>query len=252
MIPAEEVRARAFAMPLTSPSYPPGPYRYTDRETLTLAYRSDPAALRAALPEPLALAGDTARLQFIRMPDSTGFGDYALALQVIPCALPGGEAAGYVHGAYVNAHTANSGGRELWGFPQKLARPALAVERDTLLGTLDMGPVSVARASMGFKHRALDEAAATAEIAGWAVLLKIIPHVDGRRRICELVRCRFSPTRIAGGWTGPAALALSPHALAPLAGLPVLEVLAASHVIADGALGLGEVVHDYLADGAAA
>jgi acetoacetate decarboxylase len=249
VIPAEEVRDRAFAMPLTSPSYPPGPYRYADRETLTITYRSDPAALRAALPEPLLLAGETARLQFIRMPDSTGFGDYALALQVIPCTLPDGTAAGYVHGAYVNAHTANSGGRELWGFPQKLARPQLAVARDTLLGTLDMGPVPVARASMGFKHRALDAAAAAAEIGGWTVLLKIIPHVDGRPRICELVRCRFAPTRVAGGWTGPAALSLSPHALAPLTALPVLEVLGATHVIADGVLGLGEVVHDYLAEG---
>ncbi len=27
-----DVRQRAFAMPLTSPSYPPGPYRFVDRE----------------------------------------------------------------------------------------------------------------------------------------------------------------------------------------------------------------------------
>ena len=43
---------------------------------------------------------------------------------------------------HVNSHTANSGGREVWGFPQKLARPSLAVVRDTLLGTLDVGPVA--------------------------------------------------------------------------------------------------------------
>ena len=27
----DEVRKRAFAMPLTSPAYPPGPYRFVDR-----------------------------------------------------------------------------------------------------------------------------------------------------------------------------------------------------------------------------
>ena len=27
-----DVRERAFAMPLTSPAYPPGPYRFIDRE----------------------------------------------------------------------------------------------------------------------------------------------------------------------------------------------------------------------------
>jgi acetoacetate decarboxylase len=37
------------------------------------------------------------------------------------------------------------------------------------------------------------------------------------------------------------------HALAPVAELPALEVVAARHIIADLMLGLGEVVHDYLA-----
>jgi len=92
---------------------------------------------------------------------------------------------------HVNSHTANSGGREVWGFPQKLARPSLAVVRDTLLGTLDVGPVAVARGSMGFKRRLLPEAEAMAELAAPGVTLKIIPHVDGRPRICELVRYRL-------------------------------------------------------------
>ena len=49
-----------------------------------------------------------------------------------------------------------------------------------------------------------------------------------------------------GAWTGPAALSLTPHALAPVAELPVLEVVAATHILADLTLGLGKVVHDYL------
>jgi acetoacetate decarboxylase len=38
------------------------------------------------------------------------------------------------------------------------------------------------------------------------------------------------------------------HALAPVAELPVLEVVSAVHIIADLTLGLGKVVHDFLAD----
>ena len=45
-----------------------------------------------------------------------------------------------------------------------------------------------------------------------------------------------------------AALSLAPHALAPVAELPVLEVVSAVHLVADLTLGLGKVVHDYLAD----
>jgi acetoacetate decarboxylase len=37
-----EVRSRAYAMPLTSPAYPVGPYRFYNREYLIITYRTDP------------------------------------------------------------------------------------------------------------------------------------------------------------------------------------------------------------------
>ena len=43
----EDIRKRAFAMPLTNPAFPPGPYRFTDREYLIITYRTDPERLRA-------------------------------------------------------------------------------------------------------------------------------------------------------------------------------------------------------------
>ena len=77
-------------------------------------------------------------------------------------------------------------------------------------------------------------------------LLKIIPHVDGSPRICELVEYRLEEIALKGAWTGPAALSLTPHALAPVAELPVLEIVSAIHIRTDLTLGLGQVVHDYL------
>src|SRR5215510_12676252 len=71
-----DVRARAFAMPLTSPAFPPGPYRFRQREYLIIAYRTDPDKLRALVPEPLEVDQPVVKYEFIRMPDSTGFGDY--------------------------------------------------------------------------------------------------------------------------------------------------------------------------------
>jgi acetoacetate decarboxylase len=52
---------------------------------------------------------------------------------------------------------------------------------------------------------------------------------------------------LKGAWEGPSSLSLAPHALAPVADLPVLEVLGAKHFVADLTLGLGKVVFDYLA-----
>ena len=49
-----------------------------------------------------------------------------------------------------------------------------------------------------------------------------------------------------GAWSGPAALELWHHALAPVAQLPVREVISGAHLLTDLTLGLGTLVHDYL------
>ncbi len=242
----EDVKRNAFAMPLTNPAFPPGPYRFVNREFLIVTYRTDPDALRAVVPEPLQFTDAIVKYEFIRMPDSTGFGDYTESGQVIPVTF-NGRAGGYVHSMYLNDEAPIAGGRELWGFPKKLASPSMVVETDTLVGKLDYGSVRVATSTMGYKHRRLDHAAVLAGMLAPNFLLKIIPHVDGSARICELVQYFLEDVTIKGAWTGPAALELAHHALAPVAQLPVLEVISGTHILSDMTLGLGTVIHDYLA-----
>ena len=244
---ASDVRATAYSMPLTSPAYPKGPYRFVNREFLVITYRTDPEKLRAVVPEPLQIDEPLVKFEFIRMPDSTGFGDYTESGQVIPVRL-GKETGGYSHAMYLNDGPPIFGGRELWGFPKKYAQPSLEVDRDTLVGTLDYGPVRIATGTMGFKHVAVEQGSVLKALAAPNFLLKIIPHVDGSPRICELVRYELLDVALKGAWSGPAALDLRPHALAPVAQLPVLEVVSAIHIQADLTLGLGRVVHDYLSD----
>ncbi|HEX2447667.1 MAG TPA: acetoacetate decarboxylase [Methyloceanibacter sp.] len=208
-----DVRKRAFAMPLTSPAFPPGPYRFVDREYLIIAYRTDEAALEAVIPEPLTFDEKE--------------GNYTLAM-------------------FVNDGPPIYGGRELWGFPKKYAQPTLCVDRDTLVGTLDYGRVRIATGTMGFKHKALDLDQVRAGLEKPNYLLKIIPHVDGSPRILELVDYRLEDIVMKGAWTGPATLDLASHALAPIAELPVREVISATHIVADLTLGLGKVIYDYL------
>jgi acetoacetate decarboxylase len=103
-----------------------------------------------------------------------------------------------------------------------------------------------------YKHRALDTEVEARKLAALNLLFKIIPHVDGKTRVCELVRFHLEDITVKGAWTGPAALDLHSHALAPVAELPVLQVLSAKHFVADLTLGLGTVVHDYLSPSQAA
>ena len=245
---ADDIRKNAFCMPFANPAYPRGPYRFYNREFMVISYRTDPDKLRAAVPEPLQIDGDPiVKYEFIRMPDSTGFGDYTESGQVIPVTF-NGKKGSYTHRMFLNDHPPIAAGREIWGFPKVLATPTLHAEIDTLVGTLDYGPVRVATGTMGYKHKQVDQDAVKSALIAPNYLLKIIPHVDGTARICELVEFYLQDVQLKGAWTAPAALSLSPHALAPVADLPVLEVISAVHFIADLTLGLGSVAHDYLTE----
>jgi acetoacetate decarboxylase len=65
------------SMPAFTPSYPHGPFRFNRREYLIITYETDPELIRAALPEPLEPApGNRVFYEWMKMPDSSGFGDY--------------------------------------------------------------------------------------------------------------------------------------------------------------------------------
>lgn len=246
----DEVREKAFAMPLNNPAYPKGPYRFYNREFIIIRYRSDIETLRAVVPEPLEVISDTVNYEFIRMPDSTGFGDYTETGQVIPVryTAPDGttQEGGYVHAMYLDDNSPIAGGREIWGFPKKLATPCIKHESETLVCTLHYGSVLCVNATMGYKHKEVDTAPLLESLAKPSFMIKIIPHVDCTPRICELVRYYCEDVTVKGAWTGPAALQLFEHAMCDVARLPVREVLGASHFVTDLTLGLGTVVHDYL------
>ncbi|KTD40859.1 acetoacetate decarboxylase [Legionella parisiensis] len=240
-----EVKKNAFAMPLISPSYPRGPYRFINREFLIITYETDIDLLREIVPAPLEVVEPLVKFEFIRMPDSTGFGDYTESGQVIPVRYKG-KMGGYTHAMFLDDLPPIAGGREIWGFPKKLAQPKLEVVHETLLGTLEYGPYRVATATMGYKYETMDLKKVAESLNTPNYLLKIIPHVDGSVRICELVEYYLADVDIKGAWQGPAQLQLAHHALAPVANLPIRRIVSGVHLLTDLTLPYGRVVHDYL------
>ncbi len=251
-----ETIIKSPSMPLASPSYPRGPYRFIDREYLTITYESDPDAIRAALPEPLEPDGsNTVLYEFIRMPDSSGFGDYTESGVVIP-AIYKGEHLTFTAQMYLDDEPPIAGGREIWGFPKKRGNPKLGICHDTLTGTLEYAGIQVAVGTMSYKHenmlydlsaeKALSSDAMIAKLKKTAVNFKLIPDIEGHPAIAQLVAYNLTDIRLKGAWTGPARLHLVPHINAPVADLPVRRVLGGAHYIADLTLPYGRVLHDYL------
>ncbi len=98
-----------------------GPYEFRDREYFIVAYRTDPAAPAKILPEQLIAPNPIVLYEFIKMPDSTGFGEYTESGQVIPVTL-NGEPGSYIHSMYLDDDAPIAAGREIWGFPKKRSK----------------------------------------------------------------------------------------------------------------------------------
>ncbi len=246
------------SMPLASPSYSRGPYRFIDREYLIITYESDPDAIRAQLPEPLEPDGsNTVLYEFIKMPDSSGFGSYTESGIVIPATF-NREAVNFTSQMYLDIEAPISGGREIWGFPKKLAQPTLDVCEDTLTGTLCYAGERVAMGTMRYKQEQITYdlkgemvctsclETLTKKMGKTQVNLKFIPDVDGSPAIAQLVAYNLSDIEVKGAWSGPARLHLVPHVNAPVADLPVKKVIGGMHFVADLTLPYGCVLHDYL------
>jgi acetoacetate decarboxylase len=240
----EDIR-KHLTTPLTSPAYTSTVPRFTDREYLNVVYRTDPGALRAVVPEPLGIGEPLVRFEVMKMGDVSGFGPYTEAGQAIQVHFEG-EQGEYLHAMYLDNFPATASGREVSAYPKVIGAPGLYVDHGALVGTLDHGTLRVATATMGYKHQPLDEDTARAQITVPTFMLKAVPGYRRGMRVQELVRTEITDVVVKEAYTGPARLQLFAHVLAPLADLPVLEIVSASHILTDLTLAPVEPVFDYL------
>jgi acetoacetate decarboxylase len=238
------------SMPAAGPSYPAGPYRFIDREYMVITYETDPDVIHVQLPEPLeTMEQPLIHYEWIKMPDSSGFGAYTESGMVIPCRYRGQDV-NFVAQMYLDDDPPIAAGREIWGFPKKYAHPKLEIVKDTLTGTLEYGGQLVAMGTMGYKHESMagNGERTTATLSKTQVNLKLIPGVDGRAEVCQLVAYNLTDIAVKGSWIGPGRLHLVPHVNAPVADFPVRKIVAAHHFLADLTLPYGHVLYDYNKD----
>jgi acetoacetate decarboxylase len=236
-----------FNMPVQSgiQAYPEAPFYSSNREYFIISYETDLELLKKVVPAPLKVTEPIVKFEFIRMP-SYGLGDFTESGQVIPVEFEG-EKGGYIHTMVLDGPTSVAAGREIWGFPKRIAQPKLYVDQDALVGTLNYGTLRIAEASMGLKQTPvpLDQIKKAAEAP--AFMLKAIPDVDGSPKICQLVKVKLQGVNVKEAWSGPGALNLFHHALVPMADLPIKRIISTIHFVVDVIVPYGEVVHDYLA-----
>jgi acetoacetate decarboxylase len=237
------------SMPAFSPSYPHGPYRFVRREYLIITYETEPDAIRRALPEPLEPAGDNLCFyEWMKMPDSTGFGDYEESGSGI-YATYNGEPCNFSVQMYLDDEPPITGGREIWGFPKKWGIPRLKLIKDTLTGTLHYDEERVAMGTMTYKTRSLADQLDEVKkgLGKLNVNLKLLPDVTGGPKVAQLIGYNLEDIEVHGAWDGEARLHLIPHVNCRVADLPVKRIVGGRNMVVDFVLPFGRVLHDYLA-----
>ena len=236
------------SIPIVGEGYPRAPNRFINREYLIVSYETDLEMIKRVLPEPLEPAGNVVNFEVMKMPDSSGFGDYTESGLVIPC-LYKGEHVSFPLMMFLDDEPPISGGREIWGFPKKYGNPKLQVVHDTLTGTLHYNEQMIAMATMSYKHDNLmcDSDAVAKKLGIKQVMLKLIPCVTGKVALAQLISVSMTDIVVKGAWSGDARLHLIPHVNAPIADFPVHKIVGGSHFIADMTLPYGKIEVDYLA-----
>jgi acetoacetate decarboxylase len=243
----------AVGTPIDSPTSGLPPSRFTDGEVLTLQYATDPAAIRALLPEPLEPINDTVQIQVSRWGSIPGTGRNIHECNVMVAARYG-EGSSRIDGSYspyfwVESDRSMVGGREFHGQPKRIADISLETIGDLHVGRVRHNGIDVFTGTMQYKPQKSTFERLRSRIDPVTNMnLKIVNHIDSTPAIKQLTARDLTDIEVFECYEGPCTVDVRPTATAPLYRLPPLEFLEGFYWRTDFSLVGGYVVHDYLAE----
>ncbi len=163
-----------YGMPSDAPLYGKPPFYYTDVERLSFNYETDEEAVLDILPEGLEVPTPaTASLMFIRYPFSP-LGPYLEVILSVIC-LWEGSPCGDISLIVVDSDQPQAAGREIWGYPKKMAHITLETEGDLIIGTMERPRRNrICTGVMRLEHRI--ETGPPTSVSG--VSLRVIPNPE--------------------------------------------------------------------------
>lgn len=236
-----------FSTPLDAPMIPSFPFTFRDIKIFTMVYRTDVAAMRALLPEPLVPTGDEVMIHFYQMNDTSWLGPYNEVNVMFGAELPGKAVGSYSPYLFLSSDVGVTHGREIHGQPKKLGNPKIDFRGDLIVGTLERNGIDVVTGTMPYKQQEAD-ISELSDVFPFAtnINLKAVDNIDGSPAIRQLTSRSLSDVKVTECWRGPCTTELRPNAQAPVHRLPVLEMLDGFYWAAEFTLVPGEILLDYL------
>ena len=143
-----------YSTPLHSRFYPEPPYQYVGACCLIGVWKADRSVLEEVLPAPLELTPESQVIATVcDYPHVTGLGAYHASALFIRCRFDGIEG-GFCCHCYMDNDAAVEAGREIWGFPKKLARVELSTSSEIIKGVVERGTIPLMTFSMNLIREA--------------------------------------------------------------------------------------------------
>ncbi|HUX98082.1 MAG TPA: acetoacetate decarboxylase family protein [Candidatus Deferrimicrobium sp.] len=138
--------AKLLSMPVSASLYPEPPYYYTNAEMVSILFSVDRDKVASIVPEPLKLPRSPIIMAFVAWYPETTIGPYHEAATLIQSFLKTESTrveGFYCNSMFVDSDVALAAGREIWGYPKKLADMSVKKAGNKFVGLLRRNGIDV-------------------------------------------------------------------------------------------------------------
>lgn len=233
-------------LPQHSPLYPELPYEYNDYKRFSVFGQANEDAIRELLPDPLEYVSNEFEAFVLHAPNIEGLPAYYEGGVVVSAGYEDLEGA-HMLCEYVNNDAAVAAGREIWGYPKKMATVTLEENGSTATGTITRNGTEILQLSFSEQDIDPDPPQLFPRLQ-----VKQIPSADGSGYgINQIVKMsfegdesHFSADDVSQYTTGNGSIEFGQNKEDPLYKLAPTEIRGGAVTTGSFHLGTGEIVAD--------
>lgn len=225
-------------MPDDSPIYSKVPITYKGFRKLSVLCKANPAGIRKALPSIFNPVGDVIEVFLMNVVEVDGLDPYMEGGIVIPCEYEGMLGA-HVTYEYVTHDDSLTVGREIWGYPKKIADMTFTENEDKISSTLYRRGLLLIGIDFEKDSKAKDY---PRPVMQPRIQLKRFVRADGSDfDMDQVIINRLKGSVVHEQYFGKAKVTLNGTKADPMDQFGPIEIVGAEFIVADFVLDYGEI-----------